>query len=102
MKGESNMYAIIKTGGKQYKVSEGDEIYVEKLGMEPGETVDFEVIMTEKDGAIAFGTGKVVGKVVKNGRQKKIIVYKMKPKKNYRRKQGHRQAYTKVVIDTIS
>ena len=102
MKGESNMYAIIKTGGKQYKVSQGDEIYVEKLGLEAGETVDFEVIMTEKDGAISFDGGKVVGKVVKNGRQKKVIVYKMKPKKNYRRKQGHRQAYTKVVIDTIS
>jgi len=102
MKGESNMYAIIKTGGKQYKVSQGDEIYVEKLGLEAGETVDFEVIMTEKDGAISFDGGNVVGKVVKNGRQKKVIVYKMKPKKNYRRKQGHRQAYTKVVIDTIS
>ena len=102
MKGESNMYAIIKTGGKQYKVSQGDEIYVEKLGLEAGETVDFEVIMTEKDGAISFDGGKVVGKVVKNGRQKKVIVYKMKPKKNYRRKQGHRQAYTKVIIDTIS
>jgi len=101
MKGESNMYAIIKTGGKQYKVSQGDEIYVEKLGLEVGETVDFEVIMTEKDGAISFDGGKVVGKVVKNGRQKKVIVYKMKPKKNYRRKQGHRQAYTKVIIDTI-
>lgn len=95
------MYAIIKTGGKQYKVSEGDEIYVEKLDLEDGATVDFEVLMVEKDGALTMG-GKVSGKVVKTGKQKKVIVYKMKPKKNYRRKQGHRQPYTKVVIETIA
>ena len=95
------MYAIIKTGGKQYKVSEGDEIYVEKLDLEDGAAVDFEVLMVEKDGALTMG-GKVSGKVVKTGKQKKVIVYKMKPKKNYRRKQGHRQPYTKVVIETIS
>lgn len=95
------MYAIIKTGGKQYKVSEGDEIYVEKLDLEDGAAVDFEVLMVEKDGALTMGD-KVSGKVVKTGKQKKVIVYKMKPKKNYRRKQGHRQPYTKVVIETIA
>jgi large subunit ribosomal protein L21 len=104
MKGEKQMYAVIQTGGKQYKVAPGDEIYVERLASEAGDTVDFEVLMVEKDGAVAFGAlaGKVLGKVVKNGRKKKVIVYKMKPKKNYRRKQGHRQAYTKVVIESIS
>ena len=75
------MYAIIVTGGKQYKVSEGDVIYVEKLGVE-GATV--------------------AGSVEKNGMQKKVIVYKMKPKKGYRRKQGHRQPYTKVTIGAIN
>ncbi len=95
------MYAIIKTGGKQYKVSEGDEIYVEKLDLEDGAAVDFAVLMVEKAGALPMG-GKVSGKVVKTGKQKKVIVYKMKPKKNYRRKQGHRQPYTKVVIETIA
>ena len=95
------MYAIIRTGGKQYKVSEGDEIYVEKLDLEDGAAVDFEVLLVEKDGSLAMG-GTVTGKVVKSGKQKKVIVYKMKPKKNYRRKQGHRQPYTKVVIETIA
>ena len=87
-----DMYAIIKTGGKQYKVSVGDEIYVEKLDLEDGASVDFEVLMVENEGTLTMG-GKVSGKV---------IVYKMKPKKNYRRKQGHRQPYTKVVIETIA
>lgn len=98
------MYAVVKTGGKQYKVSQGDEIYVEKLDLEAGATVDFEVVMIEKDGNIAFGAdaGKVTGKVVKNGKQKKIMVFKYKAKKNYRRRQGHRQPYTKVVIESIA
>ena len=96
-----DMYAIIKTGGKQYKVSVGDEIYVEKLDLEDGASVDFEVLMVENEGTRTMG-GKVSGKVIKTGKQKKVIVYKMKPKKNYRRKQGHRQPYTKVVIETIA
>ncbi len=96
-----DMYAIIKTGGKQYKVSVGDEIYVEKLDLEDGASVDFEVLMVENEGNLTMG-GKVSGKVIKTGKQKKVIVYKMKPKKNYRRKQGHRQPYTKVVIETIA
>jgi len=97
------MYAVIKTGGKQYKVSQGDEIYVEKLDLEAGATVEFEVLMVEKDGNITLGenAGKVTGKVVKNGKQKKITVFKFKAKKNYRRRQGHRQPYTKVVIENI-
>ncbi len=98
------MYAVIKTGGKQYKVSQGDEIYVEKLELEAGETVEFDALMVEKDGEMVLGTpaGKVTGKVVKNGKQKKIHIFKFKAKKNYRRRQGHRQPYTKVVIDSIS
>lgn len=95
------MYAIIKTGGKQYKVCVGDEIYVEKLEKDAGEAVEFETLMVGEDGKVSMG-GKVTGKVVKNGKQKKVIVYKMKPKKNYRRKQGHRQPYTKVVIEAIA
>ncbi len=96
------MYAIVKTGGKQYKVSQGDTIYVEKLEMQAGDVVELETLMTSKeDGSLTPG-GKVVGKIIKNGKQKKITVYKMKPKKNYRRKQGHRQPYTKIVIETIS
>ena len=95
------MYAIIKTGGKQYKVSVGDEVYVEKLDKEAGDAVEFETLMVGEDGKVTMG-GAVTGKVVKNGKQKKVIVYKMKPKQNYRRKQGHRQPYTKVVIETIA
>lgn len=97
------MYAVIKTGGKQYKVSQGDEIYVEKLDLEAGATVEFEVLMVEKDGNITLGenAGKVTGKVVKNGKQKKITVFKFQAKKNYRRRQGHRQPYTKIVIENI-
>ena len=96
------MYAIIKTGGKQFKVSQGDTIYVEKLDIEEGQNVDFEVVALSNDGELSFDSNaKVTGTVVKNGKKKKIIVYKFKPKKNYRRKQGHRQPYTKVVIDSI-
>lgn len=95
------MYAIIKTGGKQYKVSAGDEIYVEKLDAADGETVEFETLMVENEGVVTMG-GKVTGQVVKTGKGKKILVFKYKAKKNYRRRQGHRQPYTKVVIDSIA
>ena len=97
------MYAVIKTGGKQYKVSEGDEIYVEKLNAENGDKIDFEVVMAGNDGQIALGAdaAKVSGEVVKTGKAKKITVFKFKAKKNYRRHQGHRQPYTKVVIKEI-
>jgi large subunit ribosomal protein L21 len=95
------VFAVIKTGGKQYKVAEGDEIYVEKLESQAGDKIEFETVMTIAEGKVTNG-GKVTGKVVKNGKQKKIIVFKMKPKKNYKRKQGHRQPYTKIVIESIS
>lgn len=101
------MYAIIVTGGKQYKVSVGDEIFVEKLDGEAGEKVKFDkVLAVSDDNGINAGTptldGAVVeGEIVKQGKQKKIIVYKYKPKQGYRRKQGHRQPYTRVRIDQI-
>jgi large subunit ribosomal protein L21 len=101
------MYAIVETGGKQYKVQEGDVLYVEKLPAPEGSTVRFDkVLFVNKDGEIKTGTpwvdgASVSGTVVKHGKQKKIIVFKYKAKKNYRRKQGHRQPYTKVQIDKI-
>ncbi|WP_339059910.1 50S ribosomal protein L21 [Tepidibacillus marianensis] len=102
------MYAIIKTGGKQFKVQEGDTIYIEKLPANEGETVQFEeVLMVSKDSGLVVGTptvanATVTGKVEKHGKGKKIIVYKYKAKKNYRRKQGHRQPFTKVIIEKIN
>ncbi len=95
------MYAVIVTGGKQYKVCEGDTIYVEKLDMEDGAEVKFETLMTAEEGKVHYGTGAVTGEVVKTGKQKKITVFKYKAKKNYRRKQGHRQPYTKIIIKKI-
>ena len=101
------MNAIIVTGGKQYKVAEGDVVFIEKLPVEAGETVKFDQVLAIIDGEKAtFGAPVVEGaaveaEVVKNGKGKKIIVFKYKPKKNYRRKQGHRQPYTKVTIGKI-
>jgi large subunit ribosomal protein L21 len=102
------MTAILETGGKQYRVAEGDIIYVEKLDADEGSDVTFgTVVAVFDDGKIKTGDPYVAGViitagVIKNGKAKKIIVYKMKPKKNYRRKQGHRQPYTKLQIKTIS
>lgn len=101
------MYAIIETGGKQIKVVEGQEIYVEKLDAEAGAEVSFDKVLfvggdTVKVGAPFVEGASVTGTVEKQGRKKKIIVYKMKAKKNYRLKQGHRQPYTKVVIGSIN
>ncbi|KSU83777.1 50S ribosomal protein L21 [Fictibacillus enclensis] len=101
------MYAIIQTGGKQVRVEEGQAIYVEKLDVEAGDVVTFEdVLMVGGDslkvGAPLLDGVTVTGKVEKHGRGQKVIVYKFKAKKNYRRKQGHRQPYTKVVIDKIN
>ena len=102
------MYAVLKTGGKQYKVAEGDIIYIEKLGLSEGETYTFEeVLAIGSDDGIRIGTPYVDGatvtaKAIKEGRSKKIIVYKYKPKKGYHKKQGHRQAYTKVQIEKIN
>ena len=101
------MYAIIEACGKQYKVAEGDVVFFEKLDTEEGKKVTFDkVILVSDEGKVQVGAPyvkgvKVEGKVVSHGKGKKIIVYKMKPKKNYRRKQGHRQPYTKVEITSI-
>ncbi len=102
------MYAVFETGGKQYKVSEGDVLFVEKLNVEADEAITFDnVKIVSKDGNVTVGTPNVDGasvsaKVLKNGRAKKVIVYKMKPKDNYRKKQGHRQPYTKIQIEKIN
>ncbi|MGN0757657.1 MAG: 50S ribosomal protein L21, partial [Candidatus Ventricola sp.] len=95
------MYAIIATGGKQYRVSEGDVIYIEKIDAQVDSTVSFDVLLVGNDGDVRIGTpivegAKVEGKVVGQVRGEKIVVFKYKSKKNYRRKQGHRQPYTKV------
>lgn len=100
------MYAIIRTGGKQYKVSEGEEIFVEKLTGEAGDSVEFtEVLAIGGDQGLKLGSelagAKVTGEVVKQGKGKKIIVFKYKAKKGYRRKKGHRQPYTRVRIASI-
>lgn len=101
------MYAIIATGGKQYKVEEGQTLDVELLHAEAGETVEIDsVLMLNKDGEIITGKPYVEGakvslKVVENGKAPKIVVFKYKPKKNYRRKKGHRQPYTRVTVESI-
>ena len=101
-------HAIIVTGGKQYRVAEGDVIFVEKLDVEAGETVKFDQVLAVIDEeSSVFGTPVVEGAVVtasaiKTGKGKKIRVYKMKPKKGYRRTKGHRQPYTKVQIEAIN
>lgn len=101
------MYAIIKTGGKQYKVAEGDVITVEKLVAGEGEAVVFDQVLTVvNDADVKIGTpvvegAKVTGKVEAQGKDKKILVFKYKAKSNYRKRQGHRQPFTKVVIEKI-
>ncbi|MBP3038038.1 50S ribosomal protein L21 [Bacillaceae bacterium Marseille-Q3522] len=101
------MYAIIETGGKQLKVEEGQAIYIEKLPADQGETVTFDKVLFVGGSDVKVGSPLVEGatvtaKVEKHGRGKKITVFKYKPKKNYRKKQGHRQPYTKVVIEKIN
>ncbi len=96
------MYAIIQTGGKQFKVEKGTIINVEKLDAQVGDQVTFEALMTENGGAV-FGNPvvegvKVVGKVLAHDKAKKVIVFKYKPKKDFRKTQGHRQPFTKVEI----
>lgn len=101
------MYAIIETGGKQFKVAEGDVLKVELLHAEAGETVEInKVLMVNKDGQLTVGApyvegAKVTLKVEENGKGKKIVVFKFKAKKNYRKKKGHRQPYTKVTVEKI-
>ena len=102
------MKAVIVTGGKQYTVAEGDVLYIEKLNAEAESTVKFDQVLAVIDGDNAvFGKPVIEGasvsaNVVKNGKGSKIRVYKMKPKKGYRRTQGHRQPYTKVQIEAIN
>ena len=101
------MYAIIATGGKQYKVAEGDIIKVEKLGAEAGETVTFDQVLAVSNGELTVGCPTVAGatvtaSVVKEGKGKKVIVYKYKRKTGYHKKNGHRQLYTQVKIDKIN
>ena len=100
------MYAIIATGGKQYKVSEGDIITIEKLGLEAGEKVTFDDVLAVSGDSLKVGedaaNASVEASVVANGRGKKIIVYKYKRKTGYHKKNGHRQSFTKVKIEKIN
>lgn len=100
------MYAVIETGGKQYRVQEGDVITVEKLNAEAGETVVFDKVLLMSDGkevkvGAPYLTEAVTGSVVENGKGKKVIIFKYKAKKDYRKKQGHRQPYTMVKIESL-
>ena len=102
------MYAVIQTGGKQYRVQQGDVIFVEKINAQADEAVTFdEVLLVGNDGETKIGTpvvagAKVEGKVLEQVKSKKIVVYKYKAKKNERKKQGHRQPYTKVEITAVN
>ena len=100
------MYAIIATGGKQYKVAEGDVLKVEKLDAEAGSTVTFDQVVAVSDGSLKVGKdvakASVIATVVEQGRGKKVIVYKYKRKTGYHKKNGHRQAYTQVKIEKIN
>ena len=101
-------HAIFETGGKQYRAKEGDVVFIEKLGEEPDEKITFDKVLAvldedeQKIGEPYVEGATVDATVVKNGKAKKVIVYKMHAKKGYRRKQGHRQPYTKVQIDKIN
>ncbi len=100
------MFAVIETGGKQYKVQYGDVIFVEKLNAAENDTVEFPVVALFGEGETKVGApyvqgASVTGKVVKNGKAKKITVFTYKPKKNAKRKMGHRQPYTKIQIEAV-
>ncbi|RKD27966.1 LSU ribosomal protein L21P [Caminicella sporogenes DSM 14501] len=102
------MYAIIETGGKQYRVQEGDVLFVEKIEAAAGDSIEFDkVLAVSNNGELSVGApyvdgAKVTATVVEQGKARKIIVFKYKPKKDYRKKQGHRQPYTKVKIEKIN
>ena len=101
------MFAVIETGGKQYKVQYGDVIYVEKLAAEEDSFVEFKVVALSDENGVKIGTpyvegASVTGKVLKNGKGKKITVFTYKAKKNEQRKRGHRQPYTKVQIEAVN
>ena len=101
------MYAVIETGGKQYRVQEGDTLFVEKINTEEGDKIDFsKVLLVAKEEDLVVGKpyvegAKVEATVLEQGKAKKVLVFKYKSKKNYRKKQGHRQPYTKVKIEKI-
>lgn len=101
------MYAVIETGGKQYRVQEGDVVTVERLNVEAGQKIEFDkVLVLAGEGDLKVGTpyvegAKVTGEVVENGKGKKVIIFKYKAKKDYRKKQGHRQPYTMVKIESL-
>ena len=101
------MYAVIETGGKQYRGQEGDVVTVEKLNVEAGQKIEFDkVLVLAGEGDLKIGTpyvegAKVTGEVVENGKGKKVIIFKYKAKKDYRKKQGHRQPYTMVKIESL-
>lgn len=105
--GGVQMYAVIKTGGKQYKVAKGDSVFVEKLEVKPGDEVTFDEVILVNDGkSTKIGTpvvegAKVVAKVEKQGKEKKVVTFKYKPKKHSHTKYGHHQPYTKVTIESI-
>ena len=106
-RGAKHMTAIIETGGKQYKVAEGDVLFIEKLAVEAGDEVKFDKVLAVLGDEPKFGAPVVEGasvdaSVVKNGKGKKIVVFKYKPKKGYRLRKGHRQPYTKVEIKKIN
>jgi len=101
------MYAVVKTGGKQYKVAEGDVLNVEKLDVEPGETVDLDVLLLSSDDKVitdpdALKKAKVTAKVIETFKDKKVIIFKFKKRKGYRRKRGHRQQLTRLEIMKVS
>lgn len=102
------MYAVIQSGGKQYRVEPGDTLVVEKLAGEHGDPIEFnEILMLSRDGSVALGRpflegAKVTGEIVEQGRGEKLLVYKFKRRKNYRRKNGHRQDYTAVKINEVT
>ena len=100
------MYAVIVSGGKQYRVTKGDTIYVEKLDQQPDSTISFDVLMLGSDEGVKIGAPTVAGamvegKVIGQVKGEKIIIYKYKSKKNYHRRAGHRQQYTKVEITAV-
>jgi large subunit ribosomal protein L21 len=96
------MYAIIETGGKQYMVNPGDKLKVEKLNLNEGELVEFKPVLVRKEnGEVVLQKGKVIAEVLRHGKHKKVIVFKFRAKKNYKRWRGHRQPYTEIIIKEI-
>jgi large subunit ribosomal protein L21 len=105
--GKTNMYAVFETGGKQYRVKAGDILSVERLKAETGERIEFDKVLAYSDGA-SLSVGKpylsgvkAVGKVLENGKGRKLVIFKFKAKKDYRKKQGHRQLYTMIEIESF-